>query len=99
MAVPLLDLSAQHSAIRGRLREAMDRVLESQHFILGPEVEAFEREVAAYCRCRHAIGCSSGSDALLMALMAADVKDGVDKDEAEAIKTKLEEVGAIVDIK
>jgi len=71
--VPLLDLRAQYAAIRGKCREAIDRVVESQGLILGPEVEAFEREIAAYCGCEHAIGCSSGTDALLMALMALDV--------------------------
>jgi len=74
--VPLLDLQAQYASIRGRAREAMDRVAESQVFILGPEVEAFEREAAAYCGCKHAIGCSSGTDALIMALMAAGVAPG-----------------------
>jgi len=74
--VPLLDLRAQYAAIRGKCREAMDRVAESQGLILGPEVEGFEREAAAYCRCRHAIGCSSGTDALLMGMMAAGVGYG-----------------------
>ncbi len=71
--VPMLDLRAQYASIRGRCREAIDRVAESQGLILGPEVEAFECEAAAYCRCRHVIGCSSGTDALLMALMARGV--------------------------
>jgi len=78
MAVPLLDLRAQYAGIRGKCREAMDRVAEAQALILGPEVEAFEREAAAYTGCRHAIGCSSGTDALIMALMAAGVKHGDD---------------------
>jgi dTDP-4-amino-4,6-dideoxygalactose transaminase len=76
MPVPLLDLKAQHAAIRDEVREAIDRVLESQHFILGPEVEALEREVAAYSQCQYGIGVSSGTDALLVALMAIDVKPG-----------------------
>jgi dTDP-4-amino-4,6-dideoxygalactose transaminase len=74
--VPLLDLKAQYVAIKDEVREAMDRVLESQHFILGPEVEALEREVAEYSQCEVGIGVSSGSDALLVALMAIDLKPG-----------------------
>jgi len=74
--VPLLDLKAQHATIRDEIREALDRVLEEQHFILGPEVEAFERELAAYCQCAHGVGVSSGSDALLVALMALRIRPG-----------------------
>ena len=70
--IPLLDLQAQYAAIEDEIRAAMDRVLESQHFILGPEVEALEQEVAAYSQCRFGIGVSSGTDALLVALMASE---------------------------
>jgi dTDP-4-amino-4,6-dideoxygalactose transaminase len=56
--------------------EAIQRVVESQHFILGPEVESLEREVAVYCGARYAVGCSSGTDALLLALMAIGVRTG-----------------------
>ncbi|MEK6303078.1 MAG: DegT/DnrJ/EryC1/StrS family aminotransferase [Acidobacteriota bacterium] len=74
--VPLLDLKAQHATIRDEVRDAIDRVVESQHFILGPEVEALEREIAEYSGCSHGIGVSSGTDALLVALMAIDLKPG-----------------------
>ncbi len=74
--VPLLDLKAQYATIREEVRAAVDRVLESQHFILGPEVEALEAEMAAYCQCGYGIGVSSGSDALLVALMAIDLQPG-----------------------
>jgi len=60
-SIPLLDLKAQYTAIQDEVRAAMDRVPESQQFILGPEVEALEREVAAYSQCEFGIGVSSGS--------------------------------------
>src|SRR5688500_16091499 len=74
--VPLLDLKAQYATIRDEVQAALDRVIESQHFILGPEVQALEREVAAYSGCDYGVGMSSGSDALLAALMAIDLKPG-----------------------
>jgi dTDP-4-amino-4,6-dideoxygalactose transaminase/acetyltransferase-like isoleucine patch superfamily enzyme len=74
--VPVLDLKAQHREIASEVRDAIDRVVESQHFIMGPEVTAFENEVAAYTGAAHAIGCASGSDALLLALMVLDLKPG-----------------------
>src|SRR5262244_3480793 len=74
--VPLLDLKAQYSTIRPEIREAIDLALESQHFILGPEVDGLEREIAAFCNVRFAIGVSSGTDALLAALMAIGVGPG-----------------------
>jgi len=74
--VPLLDLKAQYAAIRADIDVAMARVIESQHFILGPEVEALEREIADYSGAKHAIGVSSGTDAILIALMALGVGAG-----------------------
>lgn len=76
ISVPLLDLKAQFATIEGEIRSAIDRVLASQHFILGPEVEALESEVAAYCQCQFGIGVSSGTDALLVALMAINLRPG-----------------------
>ncbi len=76
LPVPLLDLRAQYVTIREELHAAMDRVIESQYFILGPEVEALERDIAAYCHCQFGLGVSSGTDALLVALMAIDLRPG-----------------------
>jgi dTDP-4-amino-4,6-dideoxygalactose transaminase len=68
--VPLLDLKAQYATIREEIREAIDRVCETQYFIMGPEVKALEEEISAFCGARYAIGMSSGTDALLASLMA-----------------------------
>jgi dTDP-4-amino-4,6-dideoxygalactose transaminase len=76
MKVPLLDLAQQHQALRTDLEAALLRVLDTNAFILGDEVAKLEQEVAAYCGVRHAIGCASGSDAILLALMALDVGPG-----------------------
>jgi len=76
MNVPLLDLKAQYATIRDEIRAAIDRVCDSQHFILGPEVTALEKEVAEFCGVRFAVGMSSGTDALLAALMALKVGPG-----------------------
>ncbi len=76
MKVPLLDLSIQHQNLREELRRAVDGVIDSQQFILGSEVTALEHELAEYCRAKFAIGCASGSDALLLALMALEIKPG-----------------------
>ena len=73
LPVPLLDLKAQYATIRDEIRVAMDRVVESQNFILGSEVEGLEKEIAAYSGCRFGVGVSSGTDALLAALMAAGI--------------------------
>ena len=76
MKVPLLDLTEQNQALRPQIEAALGRVLDTNAFILGGEVKALEEELAAYCRTKHAIGCASGSDALLLALMALDVGPG-----------------------
>jgi dTDP-4-amino-4,6-dideoxygalactose transaminase len=76
MPVGMLDLKAQYATIRAEVNAAIERVIESQQFILGPEVEALEREVAAYCGSRFAIGVSSGTDALLVSLMALGIGAG-----------------------
>ncbi len=75
-AIPLLDLKAQYDSIREEVQQAIDEVLESQHFIMGTAVGALENEIAAYCEVSHAISCASGSDALLLALMALDIAAG-----------------------
>jgi dTDP-4-amino-4,6-dideoxygalactose transaminase len=76
MKVPLLDLKAQYRQIKKELDEALIRVAESQYFILGPEVETLEKEMREYLECKATIGVSSGTDALLVALMAIDIKPG-----------------------
>lgn len=72
-AFPFLDLKAQYRTIKPEIDQAIQRVMDSQQFILGPEVEALEKEVAAYTGTQHAVACASGSDALLLALMALDI--------------------------
>ncbi len=76
MTVPLLDLRAQYATIKREIDEAIRGVLKSQRFILGPEVASLEEEIASYCDARFAIGCASGSDAILLALMALDIGPG-----------------------
>jgi dTDP-4-amino-4,6-dideoxygalactose transaminase len=76
LSVPALDLKAQYQAIRDEVDGALRAVIESQHFILGPEVAGLEAEVAAYCGAEQGIGCASGSDALLLCLMALGVTAG-----------------------
>src|SRR6185436_10039465 len=76
MQVKLLDLTHQYLNIRREVRKVIDEVCDSQHFILGPTVERFEKNLAEYCNTKHAIGVSSGTDALLCALMAMDIKAG-----------------------
>jgi len=71
-----LDLNAQFAEIREEVLAAVNQVLENQVFILGPEVDALERELKDYLQCRFALGCASGSDAILLALMALDLRPG-----------------------
>ncbi len=75
-AIPLVDLKAQHRSIRAELDAAIGGVLESGRFILGPEVQAFEREFGDYCGTRHAVGVNSGTSALHLALLAAGIGPG-----------------------
>ncbi len=74
--VPLLDLGRQYVALKDEMADALARVCDSGASVLGPEVQRLEQDLAAYCRAKHAVGCASGSDALLLALMAYNVGPG-----------------------
>jgi dTDP-4-amino-4,6-dideoxygalactose transaminase len=74
--IPMLDLKSQYSTIKDEVHTAITRVLDSQQFILGIEVEALEKELAEYCQCKYAFGVSSGTDALLLSLMAIGIQPG-----------------------
>jgi dTDP-4-amino-4,6-dideoxygalactose transaminase len=74
--IPLMDLSAQYAYLCRDITRAIDDVLQSQHFILGPQVASFEKEVAAYCSSAYGVGVASGTDALVLALHAAGVRAG-----------------------
>jgi dTDP-4-amino-4,6-dideoxygalactose transaminase len=76
MKVPLLDLKSQYKTIKDDVLKVVEEIFESQYFILGPHVEALEKEIAGYCRTRYAVGVSSGTDALLISLMTADIGHG-----------------------
>ncbi len=76
MKIPILDLTAQYKSIKDEIDSAVARVVDSQYFILGPEVEAFESEVAAYCGTKYAVGVASGTDALILALKALGIGEG-----------------------
>jgi len=74
--VPLLDLKLQYESLRDEIEPLLKEVCDSQYFVLGPKVAAFESEIAQYVGVSRALGCASGSDALLLALMALDIKAG-----------------------
>ena len=74
--IPLLDLHAQYAPLRDKIVAAVTRVCDSQRYIMGPEITAFESEIASLIGVSHAVTVSSGTDALLLALMALDVKAG-----------------------
>ena len=74
--IPILDLKPQYQSLKDGIKEAINRVLESSQFIMGPEVEAFESEVAEYLGVKHAIGVNSGTDALIIGLRALDIGPG-----------------------
>jgi dTDP-4-amino-4,6-dideoxygalactose transaminase len=76
MPVPLLDISRQHAPILAELKAVLEEALATSRFIKGPVLEGFEREFADYCGAPHAIGCASGTDALILALQACDVGPG-----------------------
>ena len=76
MKVPLLDLKPQLESLHGEILEAVTRVVESTRYILGPEIDDLEKEIAEYCGTADAVGVSSGTDALLLSLMALDIGPG-----------------------
>lgn len=76
MKVPLLDLKLQYQSIKNEIRDCIDEICESQWFIMGPALEGMEERIAEYCQTRFCVGVSSGTDALLVALMAAGIGPG-----------------------
>jgi dTDP-4-amino-4,6-dideoxygalactose transaminase len=76
MKVPLLDLKGQYQTIKKEIDEAVQKVIDSQYFIMGPDVAKLEEEICSYLNCQFAVGVSSGTDALLLALMALDISPG-----------------------
>lgn len=76
MSIPIADLKAQYLSIKDEIDAAVQRVIESTQFILGPEVDAFEKEMAAYCGVGHAVGVASGTEALQLALLACGITPG-----------------------
>jgi dTDP-4-amino-4,6-dideoxygalactose transaminase len=74
MKVPLLDLKPQYQSLKKEIDEAVQRVIDSQYFIMGPDIQKLEEEICQYLKCKKAIGVSSGTDALLLALMALDIQ-------------------------
>ena len=78
MNVPLMDLTAQYAALKSEIDETILSAVAGQRFILGPEVETFEREISEYLGVKHAVGCASGTDALLLPLKALKATQGYD---------------------
>lgn len=76
MKVPLLDLKPQYLSLKKEIDEAVQRVIDSQYFIMGPDIAKLEEEICQYLGCKKAVGVSSGTDALLLALMALDIQPG-----------------------
>src|ERR1035437_1936693 len=76
MKVPLLDLKPQYLSLKKEIDEAIQRVVDSQYFIMGPDIALLENEICKCLGCNYAVGVSSGTDALLLALMALDIKPG-----------------------
>lgn len=76
MKIPILDLTAQYKSIKNEIDTAIKNVVDSQHFILGPEVENFEKEISAYCGTKYAVGVASGTDALILSLKALGIGQG-----------------------
>ena len=76
MKVPLLDLKPQYRAIKQEIDREIEEVIDTQYFILGPKVQELEKDIAGYCNTEFAVGVSSGTDALLISLMADGVKAG-----------------------
>src|SRR3989442_6261116 len=76
MNIPVINLKAQFEPLREQMCAAIERVMDTQQFVLGAEVKSLEEEIARYSNTKHAVGCASGSDAVLLALMALDIKAG-----------------------
>src|SRR5215217_186764 len=74
--IPILDLKPQYESLKEEIKEAINQVVESGHFIMGPDVKSFEMEVASYLGAKHAIGVNSGTDALFIGLRALGVGPG-----------------------
>src|SRR5437762_10589523 len=89
MRVPLLDLNEQYRTLAEPIHEAIHAVLASHRFILGPQVKAFEKAICAYCKAPHAIGLSSGTDALLAVLMAFGVGPGRSEEHTSELQSPM----------
>ncbi|WP_291318477.1 DegT/DnrJ/EryC1/StrS family aminotransferase [Desulfonatronospira sp.] len=76
MSIPFIDLKSQYSRIESRVKDGLDRVLAHGAYVMGPEIAELEKELAAFCGAKHALACSSGTDALLLALMAKNTGPG-----------------------